>query len=430
MRTGELTPLVLFHRRNTGITLIWFPLREEALTLTASHAPSSLIAALRPSAASLPASRIVAVFNHGRDKPGLIPLWVGEGDLPTPAFIADAASAALLGGDTFYTYQGGLPQLREAIAAYHTRHYKRAFSAANFFVTGGGMQAIQLAFQMTVGAGDEVVVPTPSWPNFRGAVETTGAKTVSVPMRLTRDGWQLDLDELFAAVTPRTRAIVINSPANPSGWTASQDDLAAILAFTRKRGLWIIADEIYGRFYFGEGGLAPSLQHLIEPEDRVLFAQTFSKNWAMTGWRIGWLQAPAVLGPVIENLVQYNTSGVAPFMQRGAIVALNDGDGFVDDQVARARQGLEIVTAALAPLNSVSYIAPAGAFYAFFGIAGMTDSLAAALRIVDEANVGLAPGTAFGDGADPYFRVCFLRSPDQLREAMQRLAGWIAQNSR
>ena len=387
-------------------------------------AARALRAALRPLAAGLPESGIVKVFNHGRTKPGLIPLWAGEGDLPTPAFIADAASDALLGGETFYTYQRGLPPLREAIARYHARHYGRAYSAGDFFVTGGGMQAIQLAFQMTVGAGDEVIVPTPSWPNFRGAVETTGAKIVSVPMTLERDGWRLDLDRLFGAVGSRTRVIVVNSPANPSGWTASQAELKTILEFTRKRGLWILADEIYGRFHFA-GGVAPSLQHLIEPGDQVLFAQTFSKNWAMTGWRIGWLQAPVVLGQVIENLVQYNTSGTAPFMQRGAIAALEHGDAFVEAQVQRARQGLEIVTAALKPLNSVRFVAPAGAFYAFFGIDGVTDSLGAALRIADEAGVGLAPGTAFGDGAEPYFRVCFLRSPEQVREAMQRLAAWI-----
>ena len=390
---------------------------------------SDAISALRPSAAALPESRIVTVFNHGRNKAGLIPLWAGEGDLPTPPFIAEAASRALLGGETFYTYQRGLPPLREALAAYHARLYKRDFSPETFFVTGGGMQAIQLAFQMTVGAGDEVLVPTPSWPNFRGAVETTGAKTVSVPMTLEPQGWRLDLDQLFAAVNVRTRAIVINSPANPSGWTASQDDLNAILAFTRKHGLWIIADEIYGRFHFA-GGVAPSLQYLIEPDDRVLFAQTFSKNWAMTGWRIGWLQAPAALGQVIENLTQYNTSGVAPFMQRGAIAALTDGDSFADAQVERARVGLEIVTTALAPLNSVRYVAPAGAFYAFFGVDGITDTLDAALRIIDEANVGLAPGVAFGDGAEAYFRVCFLRSPAQLQEAMSRLNYWISRQPR
>lgn len=400
--------------------------------MTTQLLADQLRTALRPSAASLPDSGIVRVFNHGRNKPGLIPLWAGEGDQPTPAFIADAASRALLGGDTFYTYQLGLPPLREALAAYHARHYARPFSAENFFVTGGGMQAMQLAFQMTVGAGDEVVVPTPAWPNFRGAVETTGARITAVPMTLERSGWHLDLERLFAAVSPRTRAIVINSPANPSGWTASQSDLAAILAFTRSHGLWIIADEIYGHFHFAGGPgprLAPSLQHIITADDRVLFAQTFSKNWAMTGWRIGWLQAPAGLGQVIENLIQYNTSGVAPFMQRGAIAALNDGDAFVETQVQRARDGLEIVRSALAPYNSVRFVAPAGAFYAFFGVDGVTDSSSAALRLVDEANIGLAPGTAFGKGGDRYFRLCFLRSPDQLREAMHRLTTWIGHHA-
>ncbi len=393
-------------------------------------AVQDLMAALRPSAAALPESRIVKVFNQGRNKPGLIPLWAGEGDLPTPAFIAEAASKALLDGDTFYTYQRGLPPLREALAAYHTRHYGRPFSPENFFVTGGGMQAIQFAFQMTVGAGDEVVVPTPAWPNFRGAVETTGAKIKSVPMSLGPKGWHLDLDKLFAAVGPKTRVIVINSPANPNGWTASQDDLAAILDFTRKHGLWIVADEIYGRFHFPNGqvssGMAPSLQHLITEDDQVLFGQTFSKNWAMTGWRIGWLQAPQRLGQVIENIVQYNSSGVAPFMQRGTIAALNEGDAFVDQMVMRAHEGLKIVTEALAPLNSVRFVAPHGAFYAFLGVDGLTNSLDAALRIVDEANVGLAPGSAFGDGGEGYFRICFLRNPDHVREAMTRLSRWIA----
>jgi aspartate/methionine/tyrosine aminotransferase len=284
-----------------------------------------------------------------------------------------------------------------------------------------------------VGAGDEVVVPTPAWPNFRGAVETTGATIKAVPMTLSAAGWQLDLDKLFAAVGPKTRVIVINSPANPSGWTASQDDLAAILAFTRKRGLWIIADEIYGRFYFPGGQasktMAPSLQHLITPDDQVLFGQTFSKNWAMTGWRIGWLQAPRRFGQVIENLVQYNTSGVAPFMQRGAIAALNEGDAFVEGQVARAREGMQIVTDAMAPLNSVRFVAPHGAFYAFLAVDGLSNSLEAALRIVDEANVGLAPGAAFGDAGEGYFRVCFLRNPDHVREAMARLSRWIAAQS-
>jgi aspartate/methionine/tyrosine aminotransferase len=393
--------------------------------------PRAPIDALRPSAAHLPESLIVKVFNHGRNKDGLIPMWAGEGDLPTPAFIAEAAAKALTGGETFYTYQKGIPPLREALARYHHQQYGRAFSADEFFVTGGGMQAIQLAVQMTAGAGDEVIVPTPAWPNFRGAIECNGAKAVAVPMTFSRDGWTLNLDDVSRAITPRTRAIVINSPSNPTGWTATSAELRALLNIARAKGLWIIADEIYMRFAFTADGQAaagsPSLQTIRETGDRILFAQTFSKNWAMTGWRIGWLQAPPDLSQVIENLIQYNTSGVAQFMQRGAIAALEDGEPFIKTQVQRAVDGRRVVTDALAPFNTVRYAPPAGAFYAFFGIEGMDDSLKAALQLVDEANIGLAPGAAFGDAGAPFFRVCFLRQSSDVSNAMTRLTHWLAQ---
>lgn len=388
-----------------------------------------LIDTLRPTAAKLPESLIVRVFNHGRYVDGLIPLWAGEGDIPTPAFIYEAASKALARGETFYMPNRGIPELRNAIAAYHQRLFGQKFSSDEFFVTIGGMQAIQLAVQTIAGAGDEVLVPTPAWPNFRGALEVNGAKAVDVPMSFGRDGWTLDLDALFRAVTPKTRAIVINSPSNPTGWTATEAELRAVLEFARARGLWIIADEIYMRFTYGAdgepAGLAPSFQTLRTPTDRILFAQTFSKNWAMTGWRLGWLQAPAELGQVIENLVQYNSSGVAPFVQRAGVVALEDGEPFAREQIARAAEGRRIVTAALASNNAARYVPPKGAFYAFFGIDGETDSLGSALRLVDEAKVGLAPGSAFGDAGAPYFRVCFLRDPKQVAEAMQRLSGWL-----
>lgn len=383
-----------------------------------------LIPSLRPAARTLPESKIVTVFSYGRTKQGIIPMWAGEGDLPTPSFISDATSKALANGETFYTYQRGLPELRQSLARYHQRLYGREFSPEQFFIVGGGMQAIQMSMQMIAGDGAEVVVPTPAWPNFRGAIETTGAKCVTVPMSFGAKGWMLDLDAVFRACGAKTKAIVINSPANPTGWTATTDELKALLAFARSKNLWIVADEIYNRFYY-DGDVAPSLQTLIEPDDRVLFAQTFSKNWAMTGWRIGWLQAPPALGQVIENLIQYNSSGVAQFMQRGAVAAIEDGEPFVKEMIARARQGREIVSKALAPMNTARFVAPAGAFYAFFGIEGMKDSLKAAIQLVDEANIGLAPGTAFGDGGDDYFRLCFLRNPEQVVEAMKRLTTWL-----
>lgn len=388
-----------------------------------------LMTALRSSAAHLPESLIVKAFKHGTGKSGIIPMWAGEGDMATPAFICDAASASLTRGETFYMPNRGIPPLREAIARYHTRLFRRPFSPEEFFVTGGGMQAVQIAVQMIAGQGDEVLVPAPAWPNFRGALECNGAKAVTVPMSFGRDGWQLDLDALFRAVTPRTKAIVVNSPSNPTGWTASEAELRAILDFTRANGLWIIADEIYMRFYYGAdgkpAGLAPSLQTLRTPTDRIVFVQTFSKNWAMTGWRIGWLQAPAELGQVIESLIQYNTSGVAPFMQSGAIAALEDGEPFALDQIARAAEGRRIVTTALAANNAARYVPPQGAFYAFFGIDGFDDSLDAAFRLIDEAKVGLAPGIAFGPDGAAFLRLCFLRDPAQVADAMTRVSAWL-----
>ena len=385
---------------------------------------SDLIAHLTPSARAVPESGIVAVFNYGRTREGLIALWAGEGDTPTPEPIRAAAKAALDAGQTFYTYQRGIPPLREAIAAYMSRLYGRPMPAEEFFVTCGGMQAIQMAVQLIVGPGDEVVVPAPAWPNFAGGTLSHGGSPRFVPMQFGAKGWTLDLDRLFDACTPRTRALFINTPSNPTGWTATADELRAILGFARQRGLWIIADEIYGRFHY-DGGLAPSFQTLREPGDRILFVQTFSKMWAMTGWRMGWLQAPAALGQAVENLIQYNTSGVASFLQPAGAFALNEGEAIGREQIARATEGRRIVCSALEPFENVRFTWPAGAFYVLFGIEGETSSLETAMRLVDEANIGLAPGSAFGPEGEGFFRICYLRSPEGLQEAMARLTAWL-----
>jgi aspartate/methionine/tyrosine aminotransferase len=248
---------------------------------------------------------------------------VGEGDLTTPSFIRDAAARSLSEGETFYTYQRGIPELRQAIANYHERVYRKPFDPERFFVTSGGMPAMQIIFRMISGTGDEVLVPTPAWPNFAGAITISGARPVSVPMNIDAKGWHLDSERLEQSITPHTRAIVINSPSNPTGWTASHEDLRLVLRMARRHGLWIVADEIYSRFVhdpaFDIDGRTPSFRDVMEPEDKVLFVQTFSKNWAMTGWRLGWLEAPPALGQVIENLVQYQTSGTPVFVQRGGL---------------------------------------------------------------------------------------------------------------
>jgi aspartate/methionine/tyrosine aminotransferase len=383
-----------------------------------------LLAALRTEARDAPESGIVEVFNYGRHREGLIPLWVGEGDLPTPAFIADAAAKSLRDGETFYTYQRGLPELRAALARYHERVYGRRFSAERFFVTSSGMMAIQTAVRMVAGSGDEVVVPTPTWPNIVAAVGVSGARPVEVPMSFGNAGWTLDLDRLFSAVTARTSAIFLNSPTNPTGWTASRAELAAIRDFARAKGLWIIADEVYHRFAY-DADRAPSFYDVADEDERILFVNTCSKNWAMTGWRVGWISAPPALGQPIENLVQYSTSGTPAFVQRAAVVALDEGDDFIRFQVERARAGRDIVCDGLAATGRCRFSVPAGAFYLFFSVDGAPDTRKLGLRLVDEANVGLAPGDAFGAAGVGFMRLCFLRDPGQLREATGRLADWL-----
>jgi aspartate/methionine/tyrosine aminotransferase len=273
---------------------------------------------------------------------------------------------------------------------------------------------------------DEVIVPTPAWPNFPAAVGIRGARPVDVAMSEGDGGWVLDLERVAAAITPATRAIFVNSPSNPTGWTADAATLAGILGLARRHGLWIIADEIYGRFHFVPGEpVAPSFHALIEPDDRVIFVNTFSKNWAMTGWRIGWLEIPPALAETTINLIQYSSSGCAAFMQRAAIAALDEGEGFVAHQLARVKQGLDIVTDALGSTGRVRFSKPQAAFYLFFSIDGETDTRRLCLQLVDEANVGLAPGTAFGAAGAGHIRLCFAHGEQGLRTAGDRLKSWL-----
>jgi aspartate aminotransferase len=388
---------------------------------------SALLGAITAASRNEPDSGIMSAVNHGIGKSDIIPLWVGEGNLPTPEAFCRAAIESLLDGGTFYTDNRGIPSLREALARYHARHYGRHFDAENFFVTGGGMQAIQTIIQMIADAGDEIVLPTPAWPNYAGPMRLLGARPVEVPLDFANGRWHLDLDKLFGAITNRTKAIVLNSPSNPIGWTASLADLTAVRDECRKRGLWIVGDEVYSRFYYGEAHetRAPSFLDICDDEEQILLANTFSKNWAMTGWRVGWLQAPRALGAAIERIIQYNTSGTATFLQRGCMAALDEGEDFIAAQVKQARANRDLVAASLREHPQIRFELPKGAFYMFFAIEGMKDSLATTLRIIDEAEVGFAPGGTFGPGGEGFLRMCFLRNPAKLAEALMRFGRWL-----
>ncbi|RAZ87459.1 aspartate aminotransferase [Mesorhizobium hawassense] len=384
----------------------------------------TLIQTLRTEARAAPESGIVAVVNHGRLREGLIPLWAGEGDLPTPSFISDAAAKGLADGETFYTWQKGIPALRQALSRYYARHFGKTFAEEEFIVTASGMHAIQLAIDAIAGSGDEVIYLSPAWPNFAAAAGVAGAVPVPVTLDQSGNGWSCDVDKIASAITPRTKLLFINTPSNPTGWTADRETLQAILDLARQKGMWIIADEIYSLFHYGHGR-APSFLDVATAEDRILFVNSFSKNWAMTGWRVGWIKTHPALQQVFENLIQYSTSGVAQFMQRGAVAALDEGDGFIVEQVERARAARNLVCDILGATGKARFTVPQGAFYLFFTVDGITDSRSAAFDIVDNANVGLAPGTAFGPGGEAFLRLCFHRRLDQLEEAARRLAKWM-----
>lgn len=381
-----------------------------------------LIEAIRPMAANLPSSGIISTVTYGRERPGLIPFWAGEGNAPTPDFICDAAIQAMRDGETFYTYTRGIPPLRQAVADYLKRHFEVEVAAERVHLTASGMQAVLHTVQMLVGPGDEVAVVSPVWPNIVSAIHMQEA--VAVPVTLTQGthAWHLDLDHLFDACGPNTRAIFINSPNNPTGWVIEPEDMIRVRDFARERGLWIIADEVYGQFIYDRPRTTSFLE-ITTPEDRLIVTNTFSKNWSMTGWRVGWMVIPEseALAQVHENILQYSTSGVATFLQHGCITALNQGDAYVKQMVDQSRQGRDLVCEQLGELPRVQMVPPQGAFYLFFRVEGESDSTALARWLIDEANVGLAPGLAFGAGGEEFLRLCFAASKDTLQTGVDRL---------
>lgn len=401
---------------NTGV----ISLDNTRIPGTAVQLSNEISRSLRPVAASLPESGIIELVNYGRNKKDLLPMWVGEGDQPTPQFICDAATTALNAGQTYYTWQRGIPELRQALADYYQRHFSVHTGADRIIVTGSGMQGMMQSLQATVGAGDEVIVISPVWPNIYACIHLQQATARSISLHQSESGWILDLDELASLCNEKTRAIYVNTPGNPTGWMMPEEQMLALRDLARSKGIWILSDEVYGKFSYEPRSISSFLQ-ICTAEDQLIVCNSFSKNWAMTGWRVGWVVIPQALGQVFENLVQYNTSGVPEFLQRGCVAAAEKGDDLLQQQIARATAGREIVSRELSRLSNVVFTPPAGAFYLFFRVEGESDCVALAKRLVDRANVGVAPGSAFGLGGDGFLRICFLASESTLNRAMQRL---------
>jgi aspartate aminotransferase len=365
-------------------------------------------------------SKIVDVWRRGFGKPGLIMLGVGEGDLPTPKFIADAAYRSMLAGETFYTYKRGIPELRQSLAGYHKRHWGVDIADERIAVTSAGMNAMIVIMEMALDAGDNMVALSPVWPNIFATAEIMGAGVRMVALENEAGAWRLDLDKLFAACDGRTKVIYAASPGNPTGWVMTGEEQAAVVEFCRRKRIWFIADEVYGRLIY-DRPLAPSALQVALPDDPVIVVNSFSKTWAMTGWRLGWMVMPVGLAPVIERLLEFNTSGGQAFLQRAGVAAIEQGEPFVAEQIERCRAGRDLVTQRLGGMRRVRVTRTEAAFYLMFQVDGEPDSYKLAMRLVDEARVGMAPGAAFGTGGEGFLRLCFAASTKRLAEAMDRL---------
>ena len=374
----------------------------------------------RSTVRGLVASQIREVANAGMGEPDILAFWFGEPDEVTPEYIRDAAVASIAAGETFYTQNLGLPELRAAIAGYVTRQHRPA-TEGNVAVTSSGMSALMLVVEALVGPGDRVVCVTPLWPNLTEIPKILGADVVRVGLQFREEGWTLDLQSLLDALKPGTRAVMINSPNNPTGWALTRAEQEAILAHCRRHGIWVITDDVYERLYYA-GGSAPSFLDLADAADRVVSTNSFSKAWLMTGWRLGWILAPPALMPDLAKLIEYNTSCAPAFVQRAGVVAITEGEPTVRHTLERFRAARDFLVARLSALDGIEAASPPGAMYVFFRVDGVEDSLDFCKRLVREARLGLAPGSAFGPEGEGFVRWCFAASPERLTEGVRRLA--------
>jgi aspartate/methionine/tyrosine aminotransferase len=382
-----------------------------------SETPLSARAAVR----GLAASKIRELYNEGIGRTDVLAFWVGEPDEPTPDFIRRAGTQSIAAGEVFYTHNLGIPELREALGAYLSAIH-RPLDPGRIAVTSAGVNALMLASQLIVDPGDRVVEVVPLWPNLQEIPKILGASVSTVPLAFSPSGWKLDLERLIDALKPGTRALYLNSPNNPTGWTVTPEEQRALLAHCRRHGIWIFADDAYERLYYGPGGVAPSFLDLAEEADRLVSANTFSKSWLMTGWRLGWLVVPPGLTADLGKLIEYNTSCAPVFVQRAGIAAVKEGEPVIARTLGRFRHARDFLIGELRKLPRVRVANPDGTMYAFFHIEGVEDSLAFCKRLVREHGLGLAPGAAFGPEGEGYVRWCFAASDERLAEGIRRLA--------
>ncbi|BCP55270.1 aminotransferase [Kaistia sp. 32K] len=380
---------------------------------------------------SLSSSQIREVANSAMGRNDVLPFWFGETDQPTAAFIRDAAAASLDAGETFYAQNLGRPYLRDAIAAYMSDLHRREMGADRICVVGSGVTGLAIVSQLMLSPGDRVVAITPLWPNITEIPRIAGANVERVSLTVRDGEWSLDLDRLLAALTPDTRMLIVNSPNNPTGWTISDEQVAAITAHCRKLGIWVVADDVYERLVYDPAvRSAPSFLRHFDAEERLISVNSFSKAWSMTGWRAGWITAPAALAADLAKVIEYNFSCVFEPAQRAATIALQQGEAEVADLRTRLGRTRALMASGLRDIPGIEVPEAGGAMYVFFRIAGQPDSVMTAKRLVNEVGLGLAPGSAFGSEGNGWLRWCHAIADEaRLTDGIGRLETFVRRNS-
>jgi hypothetical protein len=387
--------------------------------------------ALARSMETVPRSRIRELAEVAMSMKGVLRLYFGESNQPTPDYIKQAAISAMANGYTFYTENAGLPSLRRALAdQYRKLHGVELDPDSEIVITASGVQALNVSLRTMLDPGDEALVLTPAWPNGASIIAMANATALQIPQLLCGDRYRVDFDALAAATGPRTKLLLYTSPSNPLGWVASDAEQQQLLDFCRERGLWLVADEVYDRLYYGGalGEPVPSILRKATRDDAVVVIHSFSKSYCMTGWRVGYLIARRDLGRQATELNEFIISHAPSFAQKAAETALERGEEELIRMVGRLKENRDFCLSALDGMPGVTVPKPDGAFYLFPKIDGLSDSFAFCRRLLEETKLGLAPGVAFGAGGEGSVRICYAADRSILEPAMDRLGKFLKAN--
>ena len=385
--------------------------------------------ALAHSVENVPHSRIRELAEVAMSMDGVLRLYFGESNLPTPDYIKQAATKALADGFTFYTENAGLPSLRRAIARHYQKFHRVELDPEReIVITASGVQALNVSLRCMLDPGDEALVLTPAWPNGSSIIAMANAVARQIPHPLCGDRYRVDFDALEAAANSRTRLLLYTSPSNPLGWVATEEEQQRLLDFCRAHELWLLADEVYDRLYYSGtqlGEPVPSILRKATRDDAVAVVHSFSKSYCMTGWRVGWLIARRDLGLKATQLNEFIISHAPTFAQKAGETALECGEAELARMLVRLKANRDLCLTALRQMPGVTVPEPDGAFYLFPKIENLTDSFEFCRRLLMETKVGLAPGVAFGAGGEGSVRICYAADRSILEPAMERLAKFL-----